>query len=95
MEYYSESVERLIYVLLQLKTKEEAYRFLSDICTAKELKDMTQRLDISILLEQDLNYREISEAVGISPATISRVSRSFYYGNGGLSLAVERLKNRK
>ena len=42
-----------------------------------------------------LDLETISEAVGISPATISRVSRSYYYGNGGLALAVERLKSKK
>ena len=90
-EYYSESLDRLLRVILKLENLEEAYNFFSDICTIKELQDMSQRLDTAFLLAQGENYQNISKQVGISTATISRVSRSLNYGRGGYRQAIEKI----
>ena len=88
---HSASIDRLFRSILQLETIEDCYRFFTDICTIKEIQDMAQRLDTAILLSQGMNYQNISKEVGISTATICRVSRCLNYGSGGYRAAIERL----
>ena len=57
-----------------------------------QLKDMAQRLDAAILLDEGAGYQQISEQVGISTATISRVSRCLNYGAGGYRMVIDRMK---
>lgn len=89
--YNSESIENLIHTIAALQTPEECRAFLEDLCTIKELQDMAQRFDTAVLLSQGKNYQEISAQVGISTATISRVSRCLNYGSGGYRRAIENL----
>lgn len=89
-DYYSRSVDRLLKVIVSLDSVEEAYNFFSDVCTIKEIQDMAQRLDTAFLLARGENYQHISQKVGISTATISRVSRSYHYGKGGYKRAIEK-----
>ena len=86
------SIDRLFEMILQLKDVEECHKFFEDICTIKEVQDMAQRLDAAILLDEGAGYQTISEQVGISTATISRVSRCLNYGSGGYRMAIDRLK---
>ncbi len=78
----SESLDRLFSVIMKLESTEECYQFFEDICTIKELQDMAQRLDAAFLLDAGMNYQEIAQSVGISTATISRVSKCLKYGEG-------------
>lgn len=77
--------------MLNLESIEECYDFFEDLCTIKELQDMSQRLDTAIMLNKGMNYQTISKEVGVSTATISRVSKCLNYGNGGYATAIERL----
>ena len=93
-DFYSESIDRLLRVIVNLESVEEAYRFFADVCTIKEVQDMAQRLDAAFLLAAGENYQNISKQVGISTATISRVSRCFNYGGGGYAAAIKKLEER-
>ena len=53
---------------------------------------MAQRLDTAILLEKGDSYMSIAEEVGVSTATISRVSRCLNYGTGGYRRVINALK---
>ena len=86
------SIDRLFAAILQLQNVEECHKFFEDICTIKEVQDMAQRLDAAILLDEGAGYQAISEQVGISTATISRVSRCLNYGAGGYRMTIDRLK---
>ena len=86
------SMDRLFQTILNLKTIDECYAYFEDLCTIKELNDMSQRLDAAILLDQGLSYQKIMEQVAISTATIGRVSRCLNYGTGGYKTAIEKLK---
>ena len=86
------SIDRLFEAILQLKDMEECHKFFEDICTIKEVQDMAQRLDAAILLDEGAGYQQISEQVGISTATISRVSKCLNYGTGGYRAAIDKLK---
>ena len=89
---HSESIDRLFRAMKTLETQEEYYAFFEDICTIKELQDIAQRFDTAILLDKGENYQNISKSVGISTATIGRVSKCLNYGSGGYRLALDRLK---
>lgn len=80
--FQSKSIDRLFEVILTLETVEDCYRFFEDVCTIKELEDMAQRLDAAVLLDKGENYQNISQKIGISTATISRVSKCLKYGTG-------------
>ena len=86
------SIDRLFAAILQLQDIEECHKFFEDICTIKEVQDMAQRLDAAIMLDEGAGYQTISEQVGISTATISRVSRCLNYGAGGYRMVIDRLK---
>ena len=88
---HCESVDRLFQTFLNLKTLEDCYAYFEDICTIKEILDMSQRLDTAILLSKGLSYQKIAEQVEVSSATIGRVSKCLNYGNGGYKKAIEQL----
>ena len=91
MKYRCESVDRLFKVILNLETLEECYEFFDDICTIKEIQDMTQRMDTAILLANGYSYQKITEIVDVSTATIGRVSKCLNYGSGGYRKAIDKL----
>lgn len=93
MKFRCESVDRLFQTILNLKTIEECYAYFDDICTIKEIQDLSQRLDTAILLDKGYSYQKISDAVDVSTATIGRVSKCLNYGSGGYRLAIDRLNN--
>ena len=86
-----ESVDRLFQTILNLETVEECYAYFEDICTIKEIQDMSQRLDTAILLSTGMSYQKIAEAVDVSSATIGRVSKCLNYGTGGYRKAIDKL----
>lgn len=86
------AMERLIKAVLNLKSEEECYNFFEDICTIKEIQDMSQRLEVALMLSQNKSYVEISKETGASTATISRVNKCLNYGSDGYKAALEKLK---
>ena len=73
----------LYEAFLQLKTPEQCYRFLQDVCSYSELSAMEQRFNIAEMLADKRIYTEIMDKTvgqrlhqtGASSAIISRVSR--------------------
>ena len=90
--WYTKTTDELCQALLMLKTKEECYAFLEDICTIKEIQDISQRLAVAKLLSQGVSYTTICKETGASTATISRVSKCCEYGAGGYQTVIARLK---
>ena len=88
---HCESVDRLFKTILSLQTIEECYAYFDDLCTIKEIQDMSQRLDTAILLSKGMSYQKIAEQVEVSSATIGRVSKCLNYGSGGYRQAIARL----
>ena len=95
MKFHSDSIDRLFATILNLNSVEECYAYFEDLCTVKELKDMAQRLDTAILLDQGTSYQQITRQVGISPATIGRVSKCLNYGTVGYRTAIDRLNQQE
>ena len=89
------STDGLCEAMLSLKSKEECYAFLEDICTIKEILDISQRLAVAKLLAAGVSYSVISKETGASTATISRVSKCYEYGAGGYQTVLARCKKEK
>ena len=88
----NESLDRLFDMILSLRDRAECRAFFDDVCTIKEITDMAQRLDTAFLIDEGLSYQTISERIGVSTATISRVSRCLNYGAGGYRTVIDRSK---
>ena len=91
-DFHSKQVERLYKAIALIKDENECGAFFEDICTITEICDMAQRLETAMLLSEGKSYQEVARKVGISTATISRVSRCLNYGSGGYKTLIERLK---
>lgn len=82
-KYQNQEMQDLFAAILKLETVEECEAFFEDICTIKEIQDISQRLKVASMLDEGKNYKEISDKTGASTATISRVNRCLNYGSGG------------
>ena len=73
---HDEAVRELCEALLLLKNPEEMHRFLKDLCTPQEIRDLSERWRVCKILDTgELSYREIGALTGVSLATIGRISR--------------------
>ena len=86
-------IERLVKAVLTLETEEECFNFFEDICTIKEIQDMSQRLHVAVMLDQNKSYTEISKETGASTATISRVNKCLVYGSDGYRQALDKMED--
>ena len=93
--FHSESTDRLFRAMLALNSVEECYDFFEDLCTVKEIKDMSQRLEIACLLSKGMSYQQVAEQTNVSSATISRVKRCLDYGSGGYVKAIKQMEDNK
>ena len=69
-------------LILSLKTLEDCEILFEDLCTAKELEQMAQRVKAAKLLKEGKTYNQVMQECEISSATLSRVSRCVQYGKG-------------
>ncbi|HIV43079.1 MAG TPA: TrpR-related protein YerC/YecD [Candidatus Faecalibacterium avium] len=87
--------DALFDAILSLETREECYQFFDDLCTVKEIADMSQRLEAAKLLLQGKTYEQIVKSAEISTATISRINRCIQYGSGGYQAIIERVQEKE
>ena len=87
--------DALFDAILSLETREECYQFFDDLCTVKEIADMSQRLEAAKLLLQGTTYEQIVKSAEISTATISRINRCIQYGSGGYQAIIERVQEKE
>lgn len=72
----NKKINQLYDALLLLESRDDCKRFMADLCTPKEIIDLTDRLEVARLLkETDMSYREISGEIGVSTTTVTRVAR--------------------
>lgn len=71
-----EALNNLCKAFLQLKTEQEVFNFLKDLCTPQEISALAERWRVCQLLHAgNLSYREIHDLTGASLTTIGRVAR--------------------
>lgn len=80
----------LFEAILALETVDEVGRFLRDLCTLGELRDMAQRWAVVRMLDGGMHYAEISRRTGASTATITRIAAWLHHGEGGYRLLLDR-----
>ena len=91
----NQAIDDLMKVIAQIDSPEDCYNFFVDLCTVKEIQDMSQRFEAAVMLNDGAKYQDIAAAVKTSAATISRVSRALKYGNGGYEKAIAIYKKEK
>ena len=84
--------DMLVKALISIENEEECYRLMEDLLTMREIRDLSQRLEVAGLLREKVTYNEIVERTGVSTATIGRVNRALTYGTGGYEMILDRLK---
>lgn len=93
--FHNEYTDNLMETISKLKTKEECYDFFEDVCTIKEILEMGKRLEAAKLLNMEKSYQDIISEIGLSTATLSRVSKALHYGSGGYKKAINITKKNK
>ena len=91
----NDAINSLYKAVLTLDTVEEVAAFFDDLCTIREIQDMSQRFEVALLLHERKNYGEVSAATGASSATISRVNRCLHYGKNGYKTVIKKLESEK
>lgn len=89
---HSEQTDALFRSILSLRSIDECYAYFEDLCTIKEVRDFSQRLEIARLLDEGSSYQQAAAATGVSSTTIGRVKRCLEYGAGGYRMMLDRLK---
>lgn len=89
---HTEEMDNLFRAILSLKDADECYKFFEDICTVKELIEISQRLKAAAMLKRGENYAEVCRVTGMSTATVSRVNKCLSYGDGGYAMVLDRMK---
>ena len=88
-KFKDEKVDYLFKAILTLESVEDCYAFFEDLCTIREMRDLSQRYAVAEMLRNGLSYQVISQATGASTATICRVNKCLLYGTGGYRRALE------
>jgi len=83
-------LDDLADAVLVLRDRDEAKRFLRDLCTLGELEALVHRWQIARLVSDGRSYLEIADTVHTSTATVTRVAHWLRHGAGGYTLALER-----
>lgn len=84
----------LFEAIASLENAVEVERFLTDLCTRKEVNELSERWLLARLLDQQqFSYREISAMTGASTTTVGRVARFLSQEpHQGYSLVLNRQK---
>ncbi len=75
-------IKNLFSLISSLKNIDDCEMLFGDLCTAKEIEQMAQRVKAAKLLMEGKTYNQVMTECDISSATLSRVSRCVQYGDG-------------
>jgi TrpR-related protein YerC/YecD len=85
----TDAVNSLLAAFADLTDPDDIYALLQDLCTVREIQDMSQRLAVARLLSTGMHYAAIQMKTGASATTISRVSKCLNYGADGYRNVLE------
>ena len=77
-----QKMDALFELIASIIDPNDCKALFQDLCTAKEIENMAERVYSARLLMEGKTYNQIMEMADISSATLSRVSRCVQYGNG-------------
>ena len=78
----SKKIDALFELIASITDPADCKALFQDLCTAKEIENMAERVYAAKLLLEGKTYNQIMELADISSATLSRVSRCVQYGEG-------------
>jgi TrpR-related protein YerC/YecD len=90
-DWRTDDTRALFEAILGLASVDEAADFFRDLCTRRELEEMSHRWAVTRLLDRGLSYREISEITGASTATVTRINQWLHHGTGGYRRALDQV----
>jgi len=90
-DWRNDATAALFDAVVSLDTREEAAHFFRDLCTRRELEEMSQRWAVVRKLAGNRPYREIASETGVSTATIVRINQWLRHGTGGYQQMLDRL----
>ena len=93
--HMTEENRKFFQAVLSLESEEECAAFFEDVCTIKEIQDLSQRWSVAEMLNDGEKYQTIEAATGASTATISRVNKCLNYGSGGYRIVLRKMKAAK
>ena len=76
-------VKQLVHAFSLLDDENDIQAFLTDICTPREICDLSQRLQVARYLDEGEPYVEVQARTGASSTTVSRVSKALNGEYGG------------
>lgn len=85
---HTAATDRLFSAILRLSSLDECYALFEDLCTIREIRDLSQRYEVAAMLRDGKSYQEIAKRTGASTATICRVNKCLMYGSGGYRSAL-------
>ena len=77
-----QKIDALYELIAGISDPADCKALFQDLCTAKEIENMAERVYAARLLLEGKTYNQIMEVADISSATLSRVSRCVQYGEG-------------
>ena len=75
-------MEDLYALIAGITDPEDIGLLFEDLCTRKEVENMSERVFAARLLLEGKTYNQVMAQADISSATLSRVSRCVQYGSG-------------
>ena len=90
-DWRNDETAALFDAVLVLETREEAAHFFRDLCTRRELEEMSQRWAVVRKLADGHPYRGIAAETGVSTATIVRINQWLRHGTGGYQQMLDKL----
>ena len=94
-DWRNDATAALFDAVATLDSREEAAHFFRDLCTRRELEELSQRWAVVRKLAEGHPYREIAAETGVSTATIVRINQWLRHGTGGYQGMLDKLKNRQ
>ena len=88
-ELRTAEVEDLLNVLVGIDDADTAFLFFEDVMTIREIREISQRLQVARMLDAGKPYTAIEKQTGASATTIARVSKALNYGSGGYRAALD------
>ena len=90
-DWRNDATAALFDAVVLLDSRDEAASFFRDLCTRRELEEMSQRWAVVRKLAAGHPYREIAAETGVSTATIVRINQWLRHGTGGYQEMLDKL----
>lgn len=85
-------IGELYDALGEIQNREQARKVFRDLFTVSEIAMMSRRIKVALLLSENYTFEEISDMVGVSKGTISRVKEKLERHGEGFNIMQQNFK---